>query len=277
MKIAVLSGKGGTGKTFVSVNLANVTGNATYIDCDVEEPNGHLFFKPDLIKEEPVYKKHPFFNKDLCSGCRKCVDFCQFNALAFIGKAPILFDEVCHSCEGCKIVCKDNAIQMEDFEIGVIQHGQAGNVTVLTGILNIGQASGIPIIDKMLTNCQSENVIIDCPPGSACSVMDSIKGVDYCLLVAEPTVFGLHNLEMVYDLVKLMNKPCSIVLNKSNPNETLIHNFAKANSINIICEIPFSKKVANLTASGEISSNNSKEIAILFNDIIAKINMEVSI
>lgn len=277
MRIAVLSGKGGTGKTFVSVNLANVTGKGAYIDCDVEEPNGHLFFNPTLIKKETVYKGHPFFNKDLCSGCRKCVEFCEFNALAFIGETPILFDEVCHSCEGCKLVCKNNAIHMEDFAIGFVEHGKSNNIDVLTGILNIGQASGIPLIDKMLTECQNENIIIDCPPGSACSVMDSIKDVDYCLLVAEPTVFGLHNLEMVYDLVKLMNKPCSLVLNKSIANETLIHDFANNNNINIICEIPFTKELAGLTASGEIASNNSEEIATMFKDIMKKINMEVSI
>ncbi|MDD4321804.1 MAG: AAA family ATPase, partial [Acidaminococcaceae bacterium] len=190
MHIAVLSGKGGTGKTFVSVNLAAAAPKAVYIDCDVEEPNGYLFFKPVNVKEEKIIVKLPVVDSKLCTGCRKCVDFCAFNALAYIGSKVKIFDEVCHSCGGCKLVCPEKAITEKDKIIGSVQCGQSKNVGVNTGILNAGETSGIPIIKKLLKdikNAEHQLNIIDCPPGSACIVMESIKDADYCILVAEPT------------------------------------------------------------------------------------------
>lgn len=229
MNIAVLSGKGGTGKTLLSVNMAAASESATYIDCDVEEPNGYLFFKPEEIVEENVSVKIPEVDKELCSGCRKCVDFCKFNALAFIKKAPIVFGDICHSCGGCSLLCPENAITEKDKVIGKIEKGKSQGIDVYTGILNTGEVSGVPIIEKLLEENRksssngevSNNIegnerlsIIDCPPGSACIVMESIKDADFCVLVAEPTAFGSHNLEMVYELVSLFGKPFGVVLNK---------------------------------------------------------------
>lgn len=148
MKIAVLSGKGGTGKTFVSVNLAEVLEEGVYVDCDVEEPNGHLFFKPVWLEIDYITRKLPTIDQDICNGCRVCTDFCKFNALAYIADKVIVFEEICHSCSGCTLFCPQNAITEKD----------------------------------------KDHVVIDCPPGSACSVMENIKDADYCLLVAEPTI-----------------------------------------------------------------------------------------
>src|SRR5690554_1656361 len=187
MTIAVLSGKGGTGKTLVSVNLAAVAKKSTYIDCDVEEPNGHLFFKPKQIQEEQILVKIPKVNNELCNGCRKCVDFCKFNALAYIKNKLIVFEDLCHSCGGCILVCPEKALIEKEKVIGKVQKGVSGEVTVWTGILNTGEATGIPIIKKLLeaNNPQGDRLtFIDCPPGSACIVMESIKDVDYCVLVA---------------------------------------------------------------------------------------------
>ncbi|MGE4354531.1 MAG: 4Fe-4S binding protein, partial [Oscillospiraceae bacterium] len=198
--VAVLSGKGGTGKTLVSVNLASAAGKAVYIDCDVEEPNGHLFFKPEVSSEEDVTVKIPVVDENRCSGCRKCVDFCKFNALAFIKNKPFLFEEVCHSCGGCALLCPEKAISEKETVIGKVRKGLSLGVAVATGIMNTGQASGIPIIKRLLSEIPSADavpVFIDCPPGSACIVMESIKDADYCILVAEPTIFGVHNLSMV--------------------------------------------------------------------------------
>ena len=215
MKIAILSGKGGTGKTFISVNLAAAADKACYIDCDVEEPNGHLFFKPENLVEEEVSVIIPRIDKELCRGCRRCVDFCRFNALAFIKDSPLVFKDICHSCGGCILLCPEKAISEEKKIIGRIQTGSSENVTVNTGILNIGEASGVPVIEKLINKDKKEDfTVIDCPPGSSCVVMESIKDADYCILVAEPTVFGAHNLSMVYELVTLFGKKCGVVLNK---------------------------------------------------------------
>jgi MinD superfamily P-loop ATPase len=216
MKIAVLSGKGGTGKTFVSVNLASSVPESVYVDCDVEEPNGHLFFKPKEVEERKISVKIPVIDHKKCDGCRACIEFCRFNALAFVGGKVKVFNEVCHSCGGCKLVCPKEAITEIDKVIGEVQKGVSGNNIVYTGILKIGEVSGVPIIKELLEenkNTEAE-VFIDCPPGSACVVMESIKDADYCVLVAEPTAFGLHNLNLVYELVKIFKKPYGVIINK---------------------------------------------------------------
>lgn len=206
MKIAVLSGKGGTGKTLVSVNLASISSNSCYIDCDVEEPNGHLILKPRIENREKVSVKIPTVDDSLCLGCRKCVEFCKFNALAYIKEKLFVFEEICHSCGGCVIVCPQKALSEKDKEVGEIQEGISGKVKVISGIMNIGEETGVAIIKKLLSVSTGEkkHIFIDCPPGSGCSVMESIKDADYCLIVAEPTIYGVHNMKMIYDLVKLL-------------------------------------------------------------------------
>lgn len=272
MKIAVLSGKGGTGKTLLSVNLASVLNNATYIDCDVEEPNGHLFFKPQNVKEESVNVLLPVQDITKCIDCRKCVNFCKFNALAMVNKKLIVFDEVCHSCEGCKMLCDTGAISMTPKEIGKIYEGTHKDTKVLTGILNMGEASGVPIIKKLLANRTEENIVIDCPPGSACVVMESIRDVDYCVLVAEPTIFGVHNLNMVYNLVKLFNKKFGVVLNKCIDGENIAEDFCKKNDIKVLGRIPWDIELGKINTSGQIASENGyKE---MFEGILSNILKE---
>lgn len=279
MKIAVLSGKGGTGKTLVSVNLAAVADQATYLDCDVEEPNGHLFFKPENIQEEGIPIKIPTVDKVLCDGCRKCVDFCNFNALAYIKDKVVVFEEVCHACGGCAIVCPQDAISEEDKVIGKIQRGNSENVKVNTGILNIGVAAGIPIIDKLLEDNKKipagMMTFIDCPPGSACSVMESIKDADYCVLVAEPTIFGVHNLSMVYELVKLFNKPHGVVINKYIQGENLVDEFCTEQNAKILTRIPYDTELGNLNSNGIIASRENKIYKRIFTDLLQTITKEV--
>ncbi len=196
MKIACLSGKGGAGKTLVAVNLAAAAGRGTYIDCDVEEPNGRLFLKPRDIQEQAVCALLPAFDADACTGCRACVDFCRFHALMYLRQAPVVFPEVCHSCGGCALVCPAGAVSEVPKPVGKLEIGTSGDLRVVTGVLNPGEASGVPVIREALRQAQGLTVI-DCPPGSACSVMESIMDVDYCLQVAEPTAFGFHNFRMV--------------------------------------------------------------------------------
>ncbi len=232
-----LSGKGGAGKTFVAVNLAYAAGEATYIDCDVEEPNGRLFWKPKQVSRQTVSKLLPEFDAEKCTGCKACVQFCRFHALMYIREKPMVFPEVCHSCGGCQLVCPTGAISEKPKPIGCVQFcrfhalmyirekpmvfpevchscggcqlvcptgaisekpkpigiletGRSGQVQVISGILNPGEASGVPLIRRALQEATGLSVL-DCPPGSACSVMETVQAADVCLLVAEPTTFGL--------------------------------------------------------------------------------------
>ena len=276
MKIAVLSGKGGTGKTLVSVNLAASADNAVYLDCDVEEPNGFLFFQPKNIIATEIVIKIPYVNQEQCSGCKKCVDFCKFNALAYTNKV-LIFEEMCHSCGGCMLVCPNQAIREKDKIIGKIESGNSEQVTVCTGILNIGEVSGIPIIKELLQddNNNSEITIIDCPPGSACIVMESIKDADYCILVAEPTLFGCHNLKMVHELVNVFDKKYGVILNKCvegvNPAEV----YCNENEIKILGKIMFDPELGLINSQGLIATRISEKYKGFFRQLLSDIIKEV--
>ncbi len=272
MKIAVLSGKGGAGKTLIAVNLAVAAKNSVYIDCDVEEPNGRLFFKPQNINTKDVHTLLPSFDTEKCSKCRKCLDFCRFNAIAFIKENPKVFPQVCHACGGCALVCPENAVSMEKRPIGQVEHGKHNNIDVITGILNIGESSGIPVIKSAIKTGFSlnKNAVIDCPPGSACSVMESITASDCCIIAVEPTSFGFHNFKMVYELTTILKKPVGIVINKEEIPYKPLENFCKENNIKILARIPFSEKLAKISSVGDIINEKDSYYADLFKDILTK-------
>ena len=275
MKIAVLSGKGGTGKTFISVNLTFAAGNSNYIDCDVEEPNGHLYFKPEILKKEKIYVKIPQVDKEKCNGCRKCVEFCKFNALAYIKDNVFVFEDICHSCGGCSLLCPEKAISEKDKEIGEVQEGLFKDSSIYTGILNTGEETGVSIIKKLLTNADNKPyTFIDCPPGSSCSVMESIKDADYCILVAEPTLFGVHNFDMVYNLVKIFDKPFGAVLNKCLEGENPAEEYCKKNDIKVLCKIPFEHELGKLNSNAEIASEKNEKYHSLFSSLLKAIQKE---
>ena len=175
MKLAVLSGKGGAGKTFVAVNLAVTARQAVYIDCDVEEPNGRLFLKPEIEAVTPVSTLLPEFDTSRCNGCRACVNACRFHALVYLKERPMVFPEVCHACGACSLVCPTGAVREVPHPIGTLEQGHRGGVRVMTGILNPGEASGVPVIRAALAQGESDAplTVIDCPPGSACPVLES--------------------------------------------------------------------------------------------------------
>lgn len=277
MKIAVLSGKGGTGKTLVSVNMAAVAKKSTYIDCDVEEPNGHLFLKPQNITKEEIKVKIPYVDKTLCTGCRKCVEFCNFNALAYVNNNVVVFEEICHSCGGCVLFCPEKAMFEKEKVIGKVQVGVSENVNVVTGMLNAGEATGIPIIDKVLSYEEKNGgyTIIDCPPGSACSVMESIKDANYCILVAEPTLFGVHNLDMVYELVKLFNKPHGVVLNKCLDGDNPAEKYCIENNIKILSKIFFDEELGTINSNALVVVRESKKYEEIFSSLLDKVTKEV--
>lgn len=275
MKVAVLSGKGGTGKTTVSVNLAAVAENSVYVDCDVEEPNGHLFFKPDNVIREPVTVPVPRSDPDKCNGCMKCVRFCRFNALAYSLDRLTVFDDMCHSCGGCAVICPLNAITEYPRTVGYTESGRSGDVDVHTGIMNVGEAAGIPIIGRLMeciASAGERDIFIDCPPGSSCSVMESIKDADFCVLVAEPTVFGTHNLNMVAEVVRVFDKPFGVILNKNiegepDPSEK----YCFGNNIPIIGKIPFDRKLGMLGSEAAVASREDPEFRNMFCEFLKNI------
>ncbi len=277
MKVAVLSGKGGTGKTFVSVNLAAAADRAVYVDCDVEEPNGRLFFKPVTPAKAPVYTPLPTFDAQKCTGCRTCVNFCRFNALAFTREKPVVFAGICHGCGGCKWVCPNGAVGEQKRRVGVVETGLSGHVRVVTGILNPGEPSGVPVVKAALKNVKPDPlIVIDCPPGSSCSVMESVADADFCLLVAEPTVFGLHNLKMVAALVRLFRKPFGVVINKIWGSFEPLESFCEQNGIPILCRITYSVNLAQCCAKAQIAVFEDDGMKNLFSRLLDSIQKELS-
>lgn len=271
MQIAVLSGKGGTGKTFVSVNLAVAAGKSTYLDCDVEEPNGHLFLKPEICETKTVEVAVPAFDSDACDGCRSCVQFCRFNALAFLRGKPYLFAELCHSCSGCMLICHSRAIHEVNRRVGTIEIGKSGGLSVITGTLDSGEATGVPVIRQLLREAPAEGTaVLDCPPGSSCAVMESIRNSDFCLMVAEPTLFGVENLRLVVQLVKTFHKKCGIVVNKDTGSAGQTETLADENGIPVFARIPYDKTLAEINARGELAVGNEKYRRI-FLELLTKI------
>ena len=273
MKIAILSGKGGAGKTFTAVNLASVMDRAVYVDCDVEEPNGRLFLKPENVTSKEVYTLLPEFDPEKCTGCKACVDFCKFNALVYVKEKPIVFKEICHSCGGCQIVCPKGAVSEVKRPVGIVETGTHGNVTAVTGILNFGEASGVPVINEAIKTGDSlgDTVVLDCPPGSACSVMESVSDADYCILVAEPTAFGFHNFKMVYELVTLLGKPCGVVINKEDEPYEPLEAFCSEKDIPILLLIPYNSNVAKICGEGHILAEESDDGREMFNTLLEKL------
>lgn len=255
LRIAVLSGKGGTGKTLVSTNLAALKKGNTYVDCDVEEPNGHLYFPMKKPTVTQVFSDIPEVDPVRCDGCRACVDFCRFQSMAFIAGKVKIFQDVCHSCGGCKLVCPQNAITYKRSIVGSVSAGRYEGIHIYSGMMEIGKASGVPIIKDLLEESKTQRglVVTDCPPGSACIVMESIKNADYCVMVAEPTVFGAHNLEMIHKLVSIFQIPYGVVLNKCGKGENPSETYCRENGIPIIGRLDFDHELGRLNSNGRIS------------------------
>lgn len=251
MIIAVASGKGGTGKTSVAVNIALSIGNVQLIDCDVEEPNSHLLLHPKECKSETVYTLIPKINLDKCTHCGDCARFCQYNALFTFKQEILVFSDLCHSCGGCEIVCPQKAISYEKYPIGTINSTLLDNLILVYGELSIGKPMAVPIIRSLKKMTDStKTVILDSPPGTSCPFVETIKHSDFCVLVTEPTPFGLHDLKIAVEVLRKIKIPFGIIINRAGIGDEKVYDYCAQQSIPILLEIPYDRKIAELYSKG---------------------------
>ena len=254
MIISVASGKGGTGKTTVAVNLAaSLDQQVQVLDCDVEAPNAHLFLNPSISEKQTVNTPIPVIDKDRCSFCKKCMEICRFNAIAVLKKEVLVFDNLCHSCGGCVEICPEGAVVEKNKVLGEIWHGRAGSVQVSQGCLKIGEVMVPPVIKQIRAKENLEKItIIDAPPGTSCPVIAAVNKTDFALLVTEPTPFGLHDLKLAVQTVKLLAVPCGIVINRAGLGNGAVHEYAQKEGIPVLMEIPFDKQIAQHYSNGAV-------------------------
>jgi MinD superfamily P-loop ATPase len=254
MIISIASGKGGTGKTTVATNLAlSVESDIQLLDCDVEEPNAHLFIHPTIEEIIRVTTPVPEVNEEKCTLCGKCGEVCQFKAIVVIGETVLPFPELCHSCGGCVEVCPEKAISEVGRELGVIERGHRNDLEFVHGKLRVGEAMSPPLIRKVrsFTN-PNKLTIIDAPPGTSCPVIAAMKGADFVLMVTEPTPFGLHDLKLAVEAVRILGIPCGLVINRSDIGNDHVKLYAEEMGLPILMEIPFDRKIAEVYSRGEL-------------------------
>jgi len=255
MQIAIASGKGGTGKTTIATNLAcsiaRTDKKVQYLDCDVEEPNGHIFLKPNIEKMHNVTVGVPEVDNDLCDGCGKCGQLCQYSAIICLKGKAITFEQLCHSCGGCELVCPTGAIKEKQIEIGFVELGTSGDVKFGQGRLKIGDVRCPALIKKVKENAANNGtVIIDAPPGTSCPVIEAVKGADFCLLVTEPTPFGLNDLRLAAEMVRELKIPLAVAINRCDIGDGRVVDYCQQQDIEILLEIPNDRLVAEAYSQG---------------------------
>ncbi len=280
MIISIASGKGGTGKTTIAVNLARAAeeqDNLQFIDADVEEPNAHLFLKPVIDNKEAATIPVPQIDEDKCNYCGTCAQICAFNALAVTPQAVLTFYELCHGCGGCAYLCPEKAIQEVPREIGFTEKGTAGNISFVHGRLNTGEAMSPPLIEAAKEKAESDKmVLIDAPPGTSCPVVAAVRETNYCLLVTEPTPFGLHDLQLVVELLKKLNIPCGVIINRADMGDDQVESYCIQQNIPILMHIPWDRNLAYYCGRGEAIVDHSpewkKKFIHLWEEIKLKLN-----
>lgn len=273
MKIAIASGKGGTGKTMIAVSLALAAReNVVYVDCDVEEPNGHIFLQPEITSRKKIHLAVPVVNENRCSYCAKCRDICQFNAITVFGKTIMCFPELCHSCGGCFLVCPDDALNRAQRFIGVLEKGHAGGIEFLHGILRVGEAMAVPLITAVKNESDdSKLVILDGPPGTSCPMVSTVCDVDYTLLVTESTPFGLHDLQLAVGVLRKLALPFGVIINRANIGDNATENWCNKEGITLHMQIPFDRQIASGYAAGHSLYAQRPELRSSFLSLLTEI------
>lgn len=276
MRIAIASGKGGTGKTTVAASLARMVSarreDVTYLDCDVEEPNGHLFLKPVWNDTTAVCVPVPVVDADACTGCGQCRAVCQYRAISMIKRRVLLFPELCHGCGGCVRVCPVGAIREVGREVGEVRSGMSGALYHVQGLLHVGEAMSPPVIRATRAAAPEDGVVlIDAPPGTSCPVITAINGTDFVLLVTEPTPFGLHDLALAIDMVRALGIPHAVVVNRHEPDNDTARVFCAGRGVEILTEIPDDRAVAEAYARGVLPVERFREYRTLFSVLWARI------
>lgn len=273
MRIAIASGKGGTGKTTISSNLAYYLANhgqdTTLVDCDVEEPNNHIFFQPKWHKSIKVEMPVPEILSDKCTGCGLCGEFCEFNAIVNVKDKVLIFPELCHGCGGCIMICPEEALREGTREVGIAQLGIKNNLNIAQGLMRIGEAMSPPLIKKVKElGLNSQFTIIDCPPGTSCPMIQAVGGADFVLLVTEPTPFGLNDLKLAVETIRELNLPFAVAINRSTIGNNKVQDYCNEEKIPIILEIPEDRKIAQAYSQGNIFLDHLPHYEELFAKLI---------
>jgi MinD superfamily P-loop ATPase len=277
IKIAVSSGKGGTGKTFIATNLAKVLsekgGKVRYLDCDVEEPNGHLFLNPVIKKEEDVALLGPAeADKEKCILCGKCAEVCNYNAIAVVGGKVLIFKELCHVCGGCKIICPVDAIIEKERKIGVVKEGLSGDIEVYYALLETAEGGMSPRLVKKVKKYSREGInILDSSPGTSCPVVETVKNVDLCILVTDPTPFGINDLKLAVDMAREIGQEPVVVVNRAEYKDNALKEYCRAAQLDIIGEIPDERKIAESYSRGELAVEKFPHIKSIFEKLAEKV------
>ena len=258
MIIAIASGKGGTGKTTVAVSLALSLDRAQYVDCDVEEPNGHLFLKPSITARKDGVLLIPQIDETKCNWCGVCQKACSYHALAVIAQdktargTVLFFPHLCHGCGACTYLCPRGAIREIPKPIGIIESGESGTVHFVHGKLNVGEVMSPPLIRQVKKEIVPDlPVILDAPPGTSCPVIAALKGSDSCILVTEPTPFGLNDLRLAVEVVRTLGMPFGVISNRSDCGDDKTERYCQEEKIPVLMNIPFRRAIAVAYSRGE--------------------------
>jgi len=276
MRVAIASGKGGTGKTTVATNLAVTLARhglpVTYVDCDVEAPNGHLFLRPAIARETAVSRLVPRVNEALCLHCRECARICRFNAILCLGERTLVYDELCHSCGGCALACGAGAIREESHSVGVVKTGSVGEIQFISGTVNVGEASGVPVIRAAKQAAPSTGwTILDAPPGTACSMIETVRDCDYLVLVTEPTPFGLHDLQLALEVARTLKRPCGVVVNRAQSGVNEARELCARAGIPVLAEIPDQMAIARAYSEGQLVVNAVPGLKTIFEQLLQRL------
>ena len=279
--VAVASGKGGTGKTTVATNLAVVAAarglSVLLADCDVEEPNAHIFLKPKIDDVQPVMLARPVVDNELCTGCAECAAACQFNAIACVNRTVVIFPELCHGCGACWLVCPEKAIAEAEQQVGVIETGRSNGLHFIHGRVNVGEAAASPpIVRRVKAQLDSPDVaIIDAPPGTTCPMVAAVHDSDFACLVTEPTPFGLHDLTLAVETVREIGVPIGVVLNRAGIGDDRVQDYCRRERIPLLVEIPHDLRISRAYSRGEIVSDAVPALRPLFDVLLTRIREAV--